>query len=371
MSEQQEILIVDDEEINRAVLRDYLAVLNYRTREAIDGVEALAAIEAGQPDLVLLDLMMPRMDGFEVLDELKQRPACRHLPVIMVTAVDDLDSAAHCINAGAEDYLLKPFNATILRARIQSSLEKKQLADRELQAREKLEKALAVKTALMRVASHDLRNPLGSILGYLEVEEKNLHPGRVLDEADCRRLHGIQKAALRMSTVLDTFLSYQRVESGNLHAKRERLDLTALARRTIEAYSLFVEGRGVKIDLTEEESEAWVWGDPDFCGEAVANYLTNAIKFSPGGGTVVLDLKRQEDGIRLTVADQGPGVPIEERMRLFQEFSTLSTQPSGSGKSTGLGLYIARRLLEAQGGRVGAEFPAAGGARFWLLLPTA
>lgn len=364
-------LIVDDQEQNRVVLREYATMLGLIVAEAADGPEALAFIRETPPDLVLLDINMPGMSGIDVLETMKTDPALQAIPVIIITAVDDTKNTIQSIERGAEDYLIKPFNPVLLRARIRACLDRKRLHDLDRKRKKELEEALSLKTTLMRVASHDLRNPLSVVTGYADLLLKKAPAGSIMDNRKYGYVGSIRDAARRMNDILETFLSYQRVRATHLQLTPEALPADNLLHDMHATHVDQARLKGISLQVNVPDDSISILADRKCVREAISNYLGNALKYAPKGSTVILAAYLEKDKVRIEVRDQGSGVLEHERDQLFREFAQFGNIPTGGEKSTGLGLYIVSRLVEAMEGCVGAEFPTEGGSVFWLTLPLA
>jgi two-component system, sensor histidine kinase and response regulator len=376
------ILIVDDAEPNRLVLSGYVDALGLHARQAENGRIALEMMQRENPDLVLLDILMPEMDGFETLRRIKLDSKLRHVPVIMISALDDLDSVVRCIEQGADDYLVKPFNPTLLRARVNSCLRKKEFHDAELEysrrlaeandriqlQNEELTEANSLKDKFLQIASHDIRNPLTVLLTAVHVL-KQAAAARA-DAKAAEYLEIMTSSLDRIQSIVDDFLDYRKLQSGNVELRLQELDIAAVVRQLAEECAAFAGGKKIVLGMEIGDALKPVVGDREKVLQIATNYLTNALKFSPRGSTVKLRCSSRDAFVRIEICDEGPGVKESERPQLFKEFAKISNKPTGSEKSTGLGLSIVKRLTEAQGGRVGADFPEGGGSAFWFELPT-
>ncbi len=352
------ILIVDDTPANVSVLVDALADTGFQLMVAEDGEDALEQVRHTRPDLVLLDVMMPGLDGFETCRRLKADAATRDVPVIFMTALTDTAEKLKAFAAGAVDYITKPLQHEEALARIRTHLTLRRL-QRELQEQ------LALKERFMRIASHDLRNPLCLILVSGELARRRAVPPEVLEY-----LESIHASARQMRAIIDTFLNLRRpgLEGAGGTA---RCDLPLLASAVVAQHAPEAERKGLTLELEPPPALPPGRCDAGLVYQAIANYVSNGLKFTPPGGRVVVRLREAGLRLRVEVDDTGPGVPPDERAGLFTEGAKLSPRPTGGEESNGVGLSIVKQLVEAQGGRVGADFPEAGGARFWLELPVA
>ena len=346
------ILIVDDTPANLSVLVETLSDAGYFLMVAEDGEDALAQTDRTLPDLVLLDVMMPGLGGFETCRRLKASERTRNIPVIFMTALNDASEKVRAFSAGAVDYITKPIQQEEALARISTHL-----TIRRLQG--ELESQLELKEKFMRIASHDLRNPLSLILMSGEMAKRRGVPDELAEY-----LENIQSSAMQMGRIIDTFLNLQRPGQ-----QSSRLDLYLMARSVIGQQELAAERKSITLELEPAAPMAPALADAAITYQALANYVSNAIKFLPRNGRVQVRVLDKGLRARVEVQDSGPGVPVSERTLLFKEYSRLSNRPTDGEESTGLGLSIVRQLIESQAGCVGASFPADGGSVFWFELP--
>jgi CheY-like chemotaxis protein len=346
------ILIVDDTPANLGVLVETLGAAGYQLMVAEDGEEALTQTAQTQPDLVLLDVMMPGIDGFETCRRLKAQPHTRDIPVLFMTALSETADKVKAFAAGGVDYITKPIEHEEALARVRTHLALRRL-QRELQAE------LAIKDKFMRIASHDLRNPLCLILMSGELAKRQPGaPASVL-----KYVANIADSAAHMRRVIDTFLHLKRGD-----AARVELNLVATAAASQHQFAAGDKDIGLSLELAEAPAPI-VRCESAHVFQAVTNFVSNALKFTPRGGAVTVRTRAAGPRFRCEVQDSGPGVRADERDQLFVEHGRLSPKPTGGEESHGVGLAIVKHLVESQGGAVGADFPAGGGSVFWFELP--
>jgi two-component system sensor histidine kinase/response regulator len=351
------ILIVDDTPANLSVLVDTLSETGYQLMVAEDGEDALAQTTHTKPDLILLDVMMPGLDGFETCARLKASAATREIPVIFMTALNETAEKVRAFNAGAVDYITKPIQHEEALARISTHLTIRRL-------RAKLEQQLALTERFMRVASHDLRNPLCLILMSGELARRKGATPEVSEY-----LESIHASAGQMRRIIDTFLNVRKSTADG--RSTGRVDLNLMAAAVIAQNEPAAERKQLSVTLEPAEPLPQAKADAGYAYQALTNYLSNAIKFLPPGGKVHVRTSANDFRVRLEVGDNGPGVPSADRAGLFTEFARLSNRPTGGEESTGIGLSIVKQLIEGERGTVGAEFPPEGGSVFWFELPVA
>ena len=381
------ILIVDDNATNRYILHDHVVELGHIPIMADNGLVGLNQVEKHHPNLILLDILMPTMNGFEMLKRLKDDEEMRHLPVIVISAVDDIQNVVRCIEMGADDYLVKPFNLLMLTARINACLEKKRIHDWEERHREELEKANRIinqqneelKAAnevinkYMRICSHELRNHLSAVLGYSDLLLAQLEDGEDIGERVVKEslsdIKIIKQAASFMNEIINDALDYQCILNDRVKISLTNFDITPFVKDIIKIYDGLAVKKKIAIKTELQPDLLNVRGDKIRLAQVLGNYITNAIKFSEPNTSITIGIKKMEDMVRVAVQDEGPGIKENERSQLFTEFASLSNKPTGNELSTGLGLTVVKKLIEAQNGTVGANFPKEKGSVFWLELP--
>jgi signal transduction histidine kinase len=350
------ILIVDDTAANLSVLVETLGAAGYQLMVAEDGEEALSLTMQAQPDLILLDVMMPGLDGFETCRRLKARPQCIAIPVLFMTALSDTADKVKAFTAGGVDYITKPFHNEEVLARVKTHLALRGM-HRELEAQ------LAYREKFIRIASHDLRNPLCLIqlAGSIALSHHKLSP------EVAKIMANIGESANHMSRIVDTFLNMR--AQGPDGWTGAKVDMNTLAQAIVQTQEPAAVRKKISLHTVFAEALPPVLCDVSHPYQALTNLISNALKFTPVGGRVTVTTQLSGDCVRAEVRDSGPGVPSAERSQLFQEHARLSPRPTAGEESHGLGLSIVKLLIEGQSGTVGASFPEAGGSVFWFQLP--
>lgn len=355
------ILIVDDTPANLGVLVETLGAAGYQLMVAEDGEEALAQSERTQPDLILLDVMMPGIDGFETCRRLRARPQTHDVPVLFMTALNETADKVKAFAAGGVDYITKPIEHEEAMARVRTHLALRRL-------RRALEEQLALKERFMRIAGHDLRNPLCLILMAAGLARRQ--PAAAGAPELRNYIGNIAESATQMRRIIDTFLEIRAPHPSAAAAGADgRVDLNLLGEAVVRQHAPAAERKQIALAAELAEALPLARCDAVLAYQAFTNFTSNALKFTPPGGRVVVSTREASGRIRVEVRDDGPGVPAAERHQLFVEHARLSPRPTGGEESNGLGLAIVKHLVESQAGTVGAEFPAAGGSVFWFELP--
>jgi two-component system, sensor histidine kinase and response regulator len=359
------ILVVDDVQQNIQVVGTMLREVGYLVMPATTGAAALQRVQKKLPDLILLDLMMPDMDGLEVCRRLKADPATQPIPVIFLTASNEVSHLVQGLEAGAVDYVTKPFNPPELLARVRTHLELKHSRDIIVRYGHELRRLNDEKNEFMGIAAHDLRNPLSAVKGYVELmrDEPDLAPRERADLLD--RIH---LATQRMVDMVRNLLDANRIERGEFELNLALTELTALVRSVVESQRPRAMAKQQNLILETDAPPLHGLVDPGLMVQVLENLVSNAVKYSPPGKNIQVRLKRELDGVRCEVQDEGPGLNAEDQKKLFGKFARLSAKPTGGEGSTGLGLSIVKRMVEAMHGKVWCESEPGQGAMFVVSL---
>jgi signal transduction histidine kinase len=354
------ILIVDDDRINARILRGILGSDGYEVTDVGSGEAALDAYPQFAPDLVLLDVMLPGIDGFETCRRLKSRYAEACAPVIFITAKSDSADVVTGLEAGGVDYLPKPFRPTEALARIRIHLQNRLLVAQ-------LSKANEAKNRLLGMAAHDLRNPLASIRGLAEFLRDGTVGPLSVNQLDL--VNTIHEASQSMLILVNELLDTAVIEAGELRIRPEVCALGELIEKSILLNNINAAQKNTRIVLLPGSLPPQARLDAQKMRQVLDNLLSNAAKFSPSGSIITVQTATEGTNYTISVRDQGPGVPEAERHHLFQDFGRTSVLPTAGESSTGLGLAICRKIVEAHRGHIGAENLPGGGCNFHITLP--
>jgi signal transduction histidine kinase len=360
------VLIVDDVPKNLQVVGTMLRTAGYAVMPATSGPRALEGVRVQLPDLILLDLMMPEMDGLEVCRRLKADPLTQEIPIMFLTASNEMEHLVQGFEAGAVDYVTKPFNAPELLARVRTHLELKQARDVIHRNSLELRRLNEEKNEFMGIAAHDLRNPLGAVKGYAEMilEDQDL-PRQALEDSARR----IRDAAGRMVEMVQNLLDANRIERGEMKLNLAPANLYPLLSAVVEAQRPRATAKQQTIHLPDQPAVAMAPVDSNLMVQVLENLVSNAVKYSPSGKNIFTRLKQDERVVRVEVQDEGPGLSEEDQKRLFRKYVRLSAKPTAGEHSTGLGLSIVKKMVEAMNGQVWCESEFGRGATFIVALP--
>ena len=365
------ILIVDDVNENIEVLGRMLKGAGYRVQIADSGKTAFKLLEVQVPHMILLDIVMPEMDGFAVCQKLKEKEETRDIPIIFISALRDVKEKVQGLSRGGVDYIEKPFQEEEVLARVATHLELHRL-QREIRARnENLIRLDREKTDILRIVSHDLRNPIGYVREFAELlsnrKESSLSEERI-DEF----LAAIRTDCDGMLRLIDDLLDASRIESGSLLLRSGAVDLLQVLAEVKKSYRTRARKKSIQIQSDIPEHPAIVQADRRALHEVLENLVSNAVKYSSPGQHVGVTVHDKGYSIECEISDEGLGLSEEDMKKLFRPFAPLSSQPTDGEASTGLGLYIVKKLLDAMGGGISVRSPGKGrGTTFVLDLPKA
>jgi len=361
------ILIADDIPKNIQLIGNILSHEDCEILIAENGREVIKITEDCLPDLILLDIMMPEMDGYETCKILKDNPTTRDIPVIFLTAKNETDDIVKGFHLGAVDYVTKPFNSAELLSRVHTHLSLKRAKDREKRYIEKLEQLNELKNEFLGMAVHDLRNPIGNILNMAEImlyfsKEK-------LTENQRKYLEKIEKTSDYMSNLVNDLLDITAIESGKLTLKPEKQDYIVFLKNNMEFNQTLSDKKRIKLELNFDEALLEIDFDNDKITQVIDNLISNAVKYSYPDTKVTVDISKQKDYIITCVTDQGQGIQEKDLQNIFKAFHKGNTKSTGGEKSTGLGLAITKKIVEGHNGNIWAKSKKGKGSSFYFTLP--
>ncbi|MBC8549154.1 MAG: hybrid sensor histidine kinase/response regulator [Candidatus Brocadiales bacterium] len=369
------VLIVDDNPKIMAIAKVHLKKESLEVLCVEDGKSALVSARQEKPDLVLLDVEMPDMSGFEVCQILKNDSELCMIPIVFLTAADDNTSRIRGLDLGAVDYVTKPFDSFELRARVRAALRTKQLQDQlatlnhELEERveqrtAEIKKLLIQKDAFVNQLSHDLKTPLTPLVALLPMVAD-----RTEDSESKRMLDLIMDNVDYMKNLTERTLQLAQLNSPGISLKLEKVDLVSEISNTIESLSSLFKENGIKV-VNNTTIPLDIEADRMLIKELIHNLVSNTIKYTNGDGVVTFDSFLKDDSVEISIKDTGIGMTLEQQKRMFEEFYKADDSRNDRA-STGLGLTICQRIVEIHGGSIRAESKGPGhGTTVCFTLPT-
>jgi len=363
------ILLVDDRTENLYALENILACENRTILKASSGEEALKIAFSDDLSLILLDVQMPVMDGFEVAHLLKQTNRTKKTPILFVTAISkEKKYMLKGYQEGCIDYLFKPLDIDITQAKVNTLL-KFYDQQRELEFKNiELSKLNQEKNYFLGVASHDLRNPIGNIISLVNILEDELRDQ--LSDDLREMLHMMQDSGRDMLELLNNLLDVSKIESGNMNLKLKNNSIAETIQKSINDNIRTANSKQIILDYNIADNLPNVCFDKIHLQQVLNNLISNAIKFSFGNTHVEINVGLKNNEVIVSVKDQGQGIPSNDIHRVFLPFARTSVSSTNGEKSTGLGLTIAKRIVEAHGGNIWLSSEVGKGTTFFFSLPT-
>lgn len=349
------IFVIDDEPVNFDVINIVLSEEGYAVFYAPNAEKALEMMDRVDPDLLLLDVMMPEIDGITLCQLIKADDRWKHIPIIMVTALTSKHDLARCLEAGADDFISKPVNFQELRARVRSML-RIQKQFRQIQS------LLQTRDAMFHAIVHDLRNPLNSLVFAADtLQETN----GVLSPKSQERF---SRSVETMSRLVNDILLLGKLESTQLRTTLQSINLVDLAQQALDDATIFASQKNITLKSTYTLNPPEVNLDPYLLRRTLDNLLMNAIKFSPMESEVHCHIYRPDSNhIQVDLIDQGFGIPDEQKLAIFEPYE--STDMSKGVAQIGLGLTFCKTVAEAHGGSITVTNNQPQGSIFSLTLP--
>jgi two-component system, sensor histidine kinase and response regulator len=357
---RKSIMVVDDNPDNLHLLMELLTDQGYRMRSAPSGERALASAQKEPPDLILLDILMPEMDGYEVCRHLKADERTRHIPVIFISALNEMFDKVSAFSVGGVDYITKPFQLEEVVVRVRTHLSLEEMRHSLHVQNQQLQDQNQELEAFAHTVAHDLKNPLSTLLGFLELAREDL--GHAADRT--HKLFAMSTAAgYKMFNIIDELLLLASVRKEDVEIGP--VDMTATINHGLTRLTHMLEQYEPVIDVPDTLPAAQGYGP--WIEEVWINYLSNGIKYGGKPPELKLGATPQADGtIRFWVWDNGAGLTPEAQSRLFTEFTRLDKVRA---EGHGLGLSIVRRIMNRLGGQVGVESAPGEGSLFYFTLP--
>ena len=361
------LLVVDDVQTNVLLLKALLGKEGYGILVANNGQEALEVIRNENPDLILLDVMMPGMDGFEVAERLKSEEFRCEIPIIFLTALDDTQSIVNGFKLGVGDFISKPFRKEELMVRIKHQLSL--VAARRIieEKNEGLRKTIAGRDKMYSVIAHDLRSPMASMKMLLNTIMMSVEKDKI-DPDIFDMLEMSNKTSEEVFSLLDNLLKWTKSQLGKLTVIPQKLDISGLADGVVEVMNSVAEVKHIKLIRTDHES-FFVYVDIEMIKSILRNLISNAVKFSNPDSEIKVGIKAEDGKVIVSVTDSGKGIKKEDQHKLLKDSTHFTTYGTNSEEGSGLGLLLCRDFARKNGGELWFESEENLGSVFSFSLP--
>ncbi len=357
--QSKDIFIVDDLTQNIQVLGNILMKKGFSIHIAKSGEQAISSIKNVQPDLILLDISMPEMDGYEVCTYLKSCEETKHIPVIFLTARTEEEDIIKAFNTGGVDYISKPYRSTELISRIKTHIELKDV-------HEELKQINASKDKLFRIIGHDLRSPISQVIQMSELLES--HYGDIPEKEMKEMFLHVRNSSLRSLKLLENLFSWACSQTGSMVFNPQKCQISEVINENVKLFEEQAEIKNIRIiasNLYEEEIVA----DKDMINTIVRNFLSNAIKFSYPKGTIDIQNEVRRNNLIVMVTDDGTGMSPEDCDKLFKIGEGCSKFGTNNEKGTGIGLLLCKEFVDKHSGSIWVESKLGEGSRFSFSIP--
>ena len=361
------ILIVDDNQTNIILLQAILKRAKYNTVSATNGTDALRIMQDMHPDLVLLDIMMPEMDGYEVARRKDEIEDIQSIPFLFVTALSDTNSMVKGFKAGCSDFITKPFNTEEILIRIHHQIinvENRRIINSK---NEELKSLIRNRDKLYAVVAHDLRSPLGTIKSVLDILDENLN-SEIIGFELYDLLHATTESADELFGLLENLLFWTRTQMGKLIFQPKEIKITDAVTDAIKATSSMSNIHRIDISYSDNTGNATVLADKNMITTVIRNILANAIKFSDEDSSIEIETKIVDNQLSCSITDHGCGMDDEVKQALQQQIS-ITTTGKHQEEGTGLGLTLCREFIRAHNGNLSFESEMNVGTTFTFTIP--
>ena len=361
------ILIVDDNQTNIILLQAILKRAKYNTVSATNGTDALRIMQEMHPDLVLLDIMMPEMDGYEVARRKDEIEDIQSIPFLFVTALSDTNSMVKGFKAGCSDFITKPFNTEEILIRIHHQIinvENRRIINSK---NEELKSLIRNRDKLYAVVAHDLRSPLGTIKSVLDILDENLN-SEIIGFELYDLLHATTESADELFGLLENLLFWTRTQMGKLIFQPKEIKITDAVTDAIKATSSMSNIHRIDISYSDNTGNATVLADKNMITTIIRNILANAIKFSDEDSSIEIETKIVDNQLSCSITDHGCGMDDEVKQALQQQIS-ITTTGKHQEEGTGLGLTLCREFIRAHNGNLSFESEMNVGTTFTFTIP--
>jgi signal transduction histidine kinase len=363
------ILLVDDDEIQRLVGREYFESIGFDVCDVGSGHDCIQQAPSVRPDLVILDVLMPGIDGFEACRRIRSNPDLAHTPVLMATSLDDEGSIERAFEAGATDFLIKPITWPLLGHRVKFVLRMSQVERKLRDATRSAETANRAKSNFLANMSHELRTPLNAIIGFSEIMRGELL-GPLGDRHYVEYTNDIYESGAHLLHLVNSVLDLSKVDAGMMELNEDAVAIEAVVRAATTLVMDRAAKHGIKLRVSIPRDVPKLWADEIRLRQILTNLLSNAVKFTPDDGEIHIDIGRRPEGeVVFSIRDTGIGMAVEDIPKIQESFVQLDDPLQKRYAGTGLGVPLAIAMAKLHGGSLHYESQLGAGTTAILTLP--
>ena len=364
------VLVVDDVMPNVLLLKVMLSNEKFNVITASNGEQAIELVRNEKPDLILLDVMMPGLTGYDVAQILQNDPETHDIPIIFLTALNTSEDIVRGFRMGGSDFISKPFNKEVLIIRVKYQLSLVEAKRIILQQNEELQRTIAGRDKLYSVIAHDLRSPMSTVKMVLNMLTESNSP-EILGEENYSMLSMVNTQSEEVFALLDNLLKWTTSQVGRLNVVTQRFMVDEIVLSVMQVFRMVAEAKGITIEQGDCE-HLNVLADIDMCKTVLRNFLSNAIKFSTEGKKIIVSVKKEDDNFaRISVRDFGCGISEEDQAKLFHTATHFSKYGTNNEEGSGLGLLLCQDFAIKNGGNVYLDSVLGEGSTFSFTIPLA
>lgn len=358
------VLIIDDQPQNLQLAASVLNPL-YRLILADSGEKALALTSKKQPDIILLDMMMPGMSGIEVCERLKSNPNTRDIPVIFVTAKTDERDILRAYEVGGIDYIQKPFRTNELLARVAAHVTLKAQHENIIHLNQELSALNKQKSQLLSIIAHDMRGAMSFIDNMLDLLISDIEKTPIHELQEYMNL--VKETSEKTYTMFDELLVWAKNQSEHIELVQTRVNVAEAIQKVVDQIQLQIAAKGLQITIAN--SDTYIYADANMFGTIIRNLLSNAIKFSDSNQEIAIHISSNDTMANISISDQGVGIKSEDISKVLDPIQNFTTRGTKGEKGTGLGFDLCRNFIERHGGMVQVQSEYGQGTTITFTMP--
>jgi signal transduction histidine kinase len=361
------VLVVDDNPNNIQVVASIMAECGYEVGIALNANEAYKFLEENAPELILLDVDMPEIDGYEACCTLKKDLKYKDIPIIFLTVKDEKEDIIKAFDLGAVDYVTKPFNRKELVSRVRTHISLKKAKDELIKKNHELERAMKAKDEFLILMTHEFKTPLNVIYAALQTIE-HLYAHQVGDKVK-GYLKSIKLNSFRQLRLVNNLLDVTKLNTEHFKLQKRDADIVLISRSIVNSVDAYARQKCITLQFTSDTECLEMAIDEEKYERILLNLLSNAIKFTPQGKAIYINISCNNRKAIITLRDEGIGIPKEKQKIIFERFGQVDSSLSRQAEGTGLGLSLVKSLVAAMGGKIMVNSQVGSSSTFTVTIP--